>query len=331
VKAPTHLPASQRRPLFCAVILLLACAFGANPRGLVSAVLTKAGWQELGVKREQANHKLFLKGRLNGRRLKIAIDTGSPVSCIRRDLTNQVRRLNPNENGDFNPNPRARREGPDVSRKVYIVVKLGLDGVPFEGVPVLSAYVGGEKEPEWDMLLGFDFLRLHRAFLFAGGDPGLFVRTGKPAGDIEMDIGNKLRDAGFGSLDLIQTPDRWLVKVQIDGSPATLILDTGSHLTVVSEASAERIGLAMGPDSGVMRGIGKARAEVRMSLPARVEIADQRFENVTIGIADMRAWGLKGGGNRSPDGILGQDFIERANAVIDCAGNKLFVKTGDRR
>jgi predicted aspartyl protease len=143
-------------------------------------------------------------------------------------------------------------------------------------------------------------------------------------------IAPSLPAAGLGVLDYEALPlsrspqNHLLVQAEINGKPATFVVDTGAPMSAVSPDRAEHFGLKpVGPKSllpkrlninGAFNSISIAR-NLRLGV---LNLVDEPM--VLIRMADRR------GAQRESDGILGTDVLSPLNAVVDFDRMLLILK-----
>jgi len=128
--------------------------------------------------------------------------------------------------------------------------------------------------------------------------------------------------------------NRFLVPVLLnDTHRATLLLDTGANITVVTPQLARRAGLA------VPTGPGAPRSTARMANGQEVEVALVRVQSLTVGSARidnlqvaMYELGVLDHRATPPltvDGFLGADFLGRFTMTIDPERGTLTLQLTD--
>jgi predicted aspartyl protease len=115
------------------------------------------------------------------------------------------------------------------------------------------------------------------------------------------------------------------VKVEVDGVPMLLVLDTGANHLNLDRASAKRAKL-------VVKEIEEKTAAQGGTVPAAVtkigrlsvgEIGGSA-ETYVIDFSPTNAW-RKGRGDPPCDGVMGGRYLKDYSAVIDCARLKLYL------
>ena len=171
--------------------------------------------------------------------------------------------------------------------------------------------------------------------------PARLVAAGRatsPARIVESRPGTDPTGARLGprvSSVAIQTiGNRYLVPVMLNETHrATLLLDTGANITVVSPQLARRAGLE------VPVGSGAARTKARMANGQEVEVSLIRVKSMLVGAARvdnlqvaMYEIGVLDSSTAPPltvDGFLGADFLGRFTMTIDPQLGKLTLQLPD--
>lgn len=126
-------------------------------------------------------------------------------------------------------------------------------------------------------------------------------------------------------LPLIGSGRPMLVAAKIDGSPVTMIVDTGSQWTAVTPDTVRRLGMpADAWHGGLHRGVGSFSNNVN-AVARSVEIAGLRLDNRSLSVAPL-AFSL----DVSPPfaGLLGGDFLFRFDLDIDLPRRRLGLYQG---
>ncbi len=115
---------------------------------------------------------------------------------------------------------------------------------------------------------------------------------------------------------------RPIIKVLVNGSkqPLRFVLDTGSGMSVISEETAERLGLRPVARGGLARAVGGGgRFEIVYGYLSLVEIGEARVENVPVYI--RRFYDER----RSVDGYIGLSVLAKFIASVDYSAGALTL------
>ncbi|HQT77847.1 MAG: hypothetical protein B7X08_04785 [Acidocella sp. 20-63-7] len=119
-----------------------------------------------------------------------------------------------------------------------------------------------------------------------------------------------------------------LVTVEVNGLPATFVLDTGAQRSVVTEAAAGRLKLARDAWVGTtMRGLGgierRPNADPRSLSLGGVELVRRTLNHdtsLTVGVLPRVHAGIQ-----VIDGLLGRDFLSVFDLDLDVPGRRLTL------
>ena len=116
-----------------------------------------------------------------------------------------------------------------------------------------------------------------------------------------------------------------LVRVNGEKTPLRFVLDTGSGMSVISEATAERLGVRSVARGGMARAVGGGgRFEIVYGFLSSIDVGEVRVENVPVYIRHFYD-------NKTPvDGYLGLSVISKFIAAVDY-GDRTFGLTRGRQ
>jgi predicted aspartyl protease len=115
------------------------------------------------------------------------------------------------------------------------------------------------------------------------------------------------------------------VKVEVDGVPMLLVLDTGANNVNLDRASAKRAKLAVKEsDEKTAAQGGTVPAGVTKISSLSVGEIVSPAESYVVDFSPTNAW-RKGRGDPPCDGVLGGGYLKNWSAVIDCARLKLYL------
>jgi hypothetical protein len=134
---------------------------------------------------------------------------------------------------------------------------------------------------------------------------------------------------GYSSIALTRMKTGHLtVQAHINGVPGRFVLDTGAGRSVIETARHAKFKLArIDAASGVAIGAG-GNVPLRMSHGNRLQIGryvDFGFTAYLMPLQQVNLAFLRRGQERI-DGVIGADVLRSGAAVIDYAGNKLYLK-----
>ena len=145
-----------------------------------------------------------------------------------------------------------------------------------------------------------------------------------------MDLHAFLDGHGFVAVPLsINAVGHFELVAHVNGHPARLLLDTGASHTVFAASSVERLGLQTMPSSERAGGVGASDHATETTVIDELRLGEVRLRRVTAWTFDLghvnRALTARGG--EPVDGALGGDLLRPAEAVIDYARARLYLRT----
>jgi Aspartyl protease/Domain of unknown function (DUF4124) len=111
------------------------------------------------------------------------------------------------------------------------------------------------------------------------------------------------------------------VEARLNGTPLTLIVDTGADRTVISPTAIERAGLAgqAGRSIQVVGVTGTATATL-LTLPL-LDVAGARIGPLPVIVYELPAV-IRGGDGAGVDGLLGRDVLDAFTLSVDAASGR---------
>lgn len=266
--------------------------------------LTKLGYAEVPLRRTGENH-LFLFVRLEGRRRSCLVDTGWSFTTI---STNTAARL--------------------VISNLIPQLTLGNVLLTNETVRVQDLLVQGQPAP-YDVVLGCDFLQRHQAIIDCAGNR-LYLRA-QPLNSTESGAGQRaLRDAGFQEVKLTsRDPAALVATATINNTQVEWLLDSGAMWSCLDARVAQSLKLPAQPTLNRMR--GAATPDGRPFTVAHLQawqLGASPMPDTSVAVFDLSDWGMGPTGKIFPEigGILGGAELHKLRAVIDCGGEKLWLR-----
>ncbi len=126
-------------------------------------------------------------------------------------------------------------------------------------------------------------------------------------------------------LPLVFRDGQALTPAILDGKPTTMLLDTGSELTMVTKATADRMALSLVAARGQMSGIGGSRG-VYVFSAEDFQIGSLKGRDLPLMVGDV----VISPGGAPVDGLLGSDFLGAYDLDLDFPERKvkLFKSLG---
>lgn len=130
-------------------------------------------------------------------------------------------------------------------------------------------------------------------------------------------------EAEFALPTRLDRAGRIVAPVEIDGRPLRFILDTGANRSVVSQRTALRLGLEIGPDPIGVHGI-TGHAHVPAARVAEFRAGTLKFRNLLMPVLPDAVFG-------EVDGILGVDCLQQARVEVDFALDRVTIQRSPSR
>jgi predicted aspartyl protease len=119
-----------------------------------------------------------------------------------------------------------------------------------------------------------------------------------------FDLARPLKQLGYEAVELRRTGENHLFLVaKVDGRRRSCLVDTGWSFTTISTNTATRL--------------------AQTNLIAQLTLGRVSLTNESVRVEDLRVNGQPA----SYDMVLGCDFLQRHQAIIDCAGLRLYLRS----
>lgn len=314
-----------------AVVYLIAWSLLAGPASAVAKtlneLLVELGYQS--VKMELRENFWYVDAKLNGRARRALVDTGSSHCVVDKGVAGKFPRVGDPEI--------AGTAG--IKRDVALIEKLEFGGVVFTNV---AATVGELREP-WegrvptgsniaqrsshDTILGKDFLERSHSVLHIGARM-LYLRANAPSAAQTNLLAKTLAASGMTLVPFREVGwDGWVVSAKFNGHAATLLVDTGAFATGIDSTSAKPWGITGQHTKTGTFGINNRKGSSMITRVELLEVCECRLVKYPVGVSDLSQWGIgaSSGLDQPIDGLLGNDVLSRANAILDCGSGRLWV------
>ena len=129
-----------------------------------------------------------------------------------------------------------------------------------------------------------------------------------------------------GTIDLARDPDSKSILVEVflnDKAKATLVLDTGANIVVLTRQKGEELGLDLSDavnNVATLQLAGEHKVLAKMVMLKSVRIKDIEVKDVLAGVL------LEDSGLGFKDGLLGMTFLNRFNLKIDLKNMKMALE-----
>ncbi len=132
-----------------------------------------------------------------------------------------------------------------------------------------------------------------------------------------------LGSAGAASAEPLETfNNRLFLRVTVNGTPATALLDSAAEMSILDDDFAARLGL-MASGSATAHGSGAAAMEARFADHVAVEAVGVGLEQ-RVGILDLGEVSQRLVG-RPVDMLLGRELFDNARLRIDIEGGTIEI------
>ncbi len=210
------------------------------------------------------------------------------------------------------------------------IAQLKLGAFTLTNVPVVTQDVRFNGQPaSFDLVLGVDFLREHRAVIDCAKRK-LYLRGNTEEAGTKMPSASALQKSGFIPVPLsLKNPPALTCSALVNGQPVELLVDTAAAWSCLDERQITRIELKPHPTLRKLTGAGKTGERfVAASETRSFAIGSAVLKNVNCAVLDLKDWGLAAPGERLAEvqGILGGGELARLNAIIDCGSLTLWLK-----
>lgn len=149
---------------------------------------------------------------------------------------------------------------------------------------------------------------------------------------VDETLGELLKRQGYRALELGRmSTGHLLLEVSINGeTPERFICDTGAGGTFVLPELAERLGLIEERSRETGGGVGGGGMEIRSTTVERVVIGEVEFSDREFLVMDFSHVNqqFEAVGEARVEGIIGADWLDRHQAVLDLGSRRLYVRPG---
>lgn len=322
---------------FAALLWIVGCGLLAAPDSgcaqfIALDALARSGYVSVPLKRPTPN-VLAVDASINGHDVQMVVDTGCSHVLVRRILLSRFGlKTTAAQTKISGASGRRSEDGAQMATADRIRVgNMELTNVPImfselgtmnsdhsRGAPV-GSYLPPASQRMGDGFLGADFLSACSAVIDLQ-NLKLYLRP--PGHGQRVDLGPGLRGIGMTEIPFANADrNRYRVKVEVNGVPGAMLLDTGDYLTTLSASHAASLKLNGFHSRLLARDI--TGAELHLSRIALQSFKVGAFSAPTDDTLLLS--NLAMGSEDSLLGILGMDVIGRNAGVIDCGQRKLYL------
>ena len=320
----SHL-ASVRKFLsvWCAVVTLVLGLIG-PPRIVYARQSTQ--FEALPLVRSRQNH-LLVRAFINGKAAWLTVDSGAPVSAIalhRRDYF----RLKPTTAESKLP---ARVQINGAFNNVAIAKELRIGGLMLVDEPVVTVNLAYSSraarlahEPEIDGIIGADILFPTQAVLDC--ERQLLILKMDPEAADKVPAFNR---RGLRAVP-IQVSDGFNLYVNgsVNGTPARLMVDTGSFTTLLHRSFVRRMRIATRGTPYSSSAVNLKERGVRVARIRKLSVGSVDSVGKEVGVIDLEGLIHDGLLEGSPPvaGLLGAETLRRHHGIIDFGTRTLYLR-----
>jgi predicted aspartyl protease len=291
----------------------------------MQAYLEKLGY--LAIPLELKGNKHVLNGRLNGRNIRIMVDTGWSITTV---STREAKRLKTLAHLDKVLNDPVL--GKLAGDEYKLVEQLELGPVKLQVQPARVGGLNMANQANPDLVIGMDLLTRFHCLLDCL-ELRLYFRTEAPTEALTKALRGTLDKSGFSRV-AARTPNELVLTCDgnVNGKAVKWVIDTGAFWSMLDSATVRR--LKLNDEFTGWRAVGAGSigsTTLRVTKAKEIELGGVKFRWVDLGVADLSNWGL-GRGEKDilkVDAILGIEQLVKHNAPIDCAAGDLWVHPGD--
>ncbi|HEY4271729.1 MAG TPA: aspartyl protease family protein [Candidatus Udaeobacter sp.] len=319
-----HLPRPRRLLWICCAALALVIELAATPH--CAFARTTPQFEALPLVRSQQNH-LLLRAFINGRPAWLTVDSGAPVSAIALNRRKYFR-LKPITAKSSLP---ARVQINGAFNNVAIARELRIGGLTLVDEPVVTVDLGGSAraarmahEPQIDGIIGADILfptqavlDCERQLLILKSEPSVhgmfpgFNRRGLRAVPIQVSDGFNL-----------------YVNGSVNGTPAKLMVDTGSFTTLLHRSFVQRMRIATRETAYSSSAVNLKERGVRVARIRKLSVGSVNIVGREVGVIDLEGLIHNGLLQGSPPvaGLLGAETLRHHHGIIDFGTRTLYLR-----
>jgi len=242
----------------------------------------------------------------------LMVDTGTPTTNIARGSLKKF--------GLVEQKSSLRVTSPlkSTSRKFFGIAKLNtlaMGNCVIQDLPVLVDAI-----PYVDGVLGSDDMHRIGAVLDCA-DPALYYAPRGPRIETTNKLAAMLQSNGFRQVPMRLTADHRLeVTCSIDGTPSTLIVDTGSLATCADKTIGIKAGIPMKRTRSVLIGSGGAKAALNSGHVKQFTIGDFEIRDADLSFVHSNKPG------QPSAQLLGIGELVSNSAIIDMNGLTMYLR-----
>ena len=309
----------------CAGILVAGESSGKSE---LDAYFKLLGYEKVQLKGNEQN-KLQIEGRLGEKKALFMVDSGWGLTTLDERAARGLKRL-----GDLGGTLEDGHFGTISDPTLAIIDKLVIGRAQFLNQPARVKKLEMEYvDTPYEGILGCDFF-LRNYCLIDCARRCLYVRGAKLSEQQSNDMAETFKRSGF--VEVPTDSMRALVaKVEINGHPADLLVDTGAWTSVLDEEQSKPLELIPYKESAngthmlqevttKVVGVGKIGTHhMRVMTIKNFQLGSRKLQSIHFGVANLDAWGKPD--ERKWVGVLGEDVLEGQQALLDFSSGKVWL------
>jgi predicted aspartyl protease len=322
--------------LWCWLLMVILGLGGISTRAAVpvtvAAAYERIGYFSLPFQAVYRSPLIF--GSVNQTPVYLLVDTGFTFTTVDRSVASGLDRLTSGDTRFANP-----WFGGLPGTNWAAIRRLMLDRAEYFNIPtqVRDLRQGHHQElGAAQGILGTDFLWRNGGIILCGEDRILFKLRRVDEGELAR-FDDWLRRAGYDEIALDSALGcGWTVPVQIGDEKLKLLVDTGAVATVLSEKLASRIQLRKRWGRGVrLTGVEGRETKAQRMVAESFQVAGFPAGRTQVLLGSIDAWTVRGEVRSGQsgialgmpfDGMLGMDFFQKHQAIIDCQHQKMWLR-----
>jgi len=136
---------------------------------------------------------------------------------------------------------------------------------------------------------------------------------------------------GYDVIDLFKTRTGHITAtLYVNGKPCVFLVDTGGGATLIDRSKSDRFGLEASGAADYAAGIGSVSPLIRAKAVFHINGYDMETEEIYLMDISYINSEFRKNRARQVDGVLGTDFLDKYEAVIDYAHCKLYLMVASR-
>lgn len=303
-----------------------------QPGGRLEDYLKRLQYASVPFEQSDSGEFLLESALSNGRKPAFLVDTGCTITTLNPKSSTGLK--SPSERGVVLEDSHL---GQLTNSSFVIVDELGLGAARFLNQPAKVKNLDLDYiQSNNDAILGLDFLVRNYCLIDCGGRR-LFFRAAAPSEQQSKALAESLRRSGFVEINLSRG-NALFMEARVNDKPVRLLVDTGGDFSVLDETQVSRLALKIEkreqPRTGTLIkedyearliGIGKVGAHKMRVTTIKLQLGSREWKAAHFGVVNLKAWNVSAS-QEEVQGLLGRELLIQTGALIDPAGNKLWLQ-----